>query len=88
MRIAIENLADEIGQNAVANSTLIKSKASVESKALVEDARNQGLQIIYSSLNITNEEHKKTLDYVRTLRDSTNTNIYVGFQYMVANGKP
>ena len=53
---------------------------------MVENARNQGLSIIYSTLNITDAEHKKTLDYVRTLRDSTNTKMYVGFQYMV--GQP
>ena len=51
---------------------------------MVDDARNKGLQIIYAGLNITDEEHKKTLDYVRTLRDSQNADIYVGFDYMVA----
>ena len=80
----IENIAAEIAQGASANSTLIKSKAAVDAKAMVEDSRNKGLQIIYTALNITNEEHKKTLDYVRTLRDTKHSTMYVGFQYMVA----
>lgn len=83
-RIAVENLAREVEQGANANSSLIVSRATIQAKALVDDARSQGLKIIHDALNITSEEHKKTLDYIRTLRDSKNANMYIGFQYMVA----
>ena len=44
-----------------------------------------GLQIIYAKLNISTEEHKKTMDYVRTLNEKKEVNLYVGFYMNIAN---
>lgn len=83
MRVKIENEAFEIAQNASAQQSLIITRATTESKAIREHAQNEGLQVIYSALNITDEKHKNSLDYIRTLH-SKQASMYVGFQYMVA----
>ena len=80
----IGNDALEVAQNATAKSTFISAEAGAAAKAIVEEARNSGLQRIYSSVNITSEAHKKSLDYIRTLLNHKNANMYVGFTTMVA----
>jgi len=82
-RLLIENEAKEIAQKAAADSTLIVAKATAAATATTENARNQGLQLLYSTLNITDMKHKNSMDYLRTLVQGQN-NVYVGFQYMVA----
>ena len=84
LRVQIMNEADEVAQNATAQSTLLTANAKVEAKKIVEDARTSGLEILYKTLGITEEKHRKALDYVRTLQMQDNANIYVGFQTMVA----
>ena len=84
MKKKIGNDALEVAQNANARSALIKAQADAASKATLEEARNSGLQTIYTAVNITNETHKKSLDYIRTLLNHKNTNLYVGFTTMVA----
>ncbi len=79
----IENQALEVSQNATAKSGLIAAQAAASAKAVVEDARNSGLQIIYSAINVTKEEHKKSLDYIRTLRNHKNSVMYVGFKTLI-----
>ena len=71
-------------QNAAAKSSLIKAQADASAKALVENARNSGLQQIYEAVNITAETHKKSLDYIRTMLNHKSANVYVGFTTMVA----
>lgn len=85
MRDDIYNQAEEISQTAIAESGFIKANAAIESSSKTADAANSGLQIIYAKLNITKETHKKNLDYVRTLSNSEDARLYVGFEYMVAN---
>jgi len=80
----IDNLANEVAQNASADSLLIEKNAGVKSAQIIANAQNTGLAIIHNTLGIEKEEHKKTLDYVRTLREHKNSNLYIGFQYMVA----
>lgn len=80
----IENNALEVSQNATAKSTLIKAQADAASKAIIEEARNSGLQTIFTAVNITNASHKKSLDYIRTLLNHNKANLYVGFTTMVA----
>ena len=80
----MENIALEVAQNATAKASLLKAKATASAKAILEDARNSGLQIIYNTLNITSESHKKTLDYVRVLRDHNNAHMYISFNTLVA----
>lgn len=73
-----------MAQNASADSLLIEKNAGVKSAQIIANAQNTGLAIIHNTLGIEKEEHKKTLDYVRTLREHKNSNLYIGFQYMVA----
>ena len=80
----IQNTALEVSQNATAKSSLIKAQADAAAKAVMEDARNSGLQTIYTTINITGEAHKKSLDYIRTLLNHKKANLYVGFTTMVA----
>ena len=80
----IGNHALEVAQSANARSGLIKAQADAASKATLEGARNSGLQAIYTAVNMTNETHKKSLDYIRTLLNHKNTNFYVGFTTMIA----
>eukprot|EP00794_Sanderia_malayensis_P017302 gene17302-19034_t len=82
-KFVIQNTALEVSQNATAKSQLINAQASAHAKAIVEDSRNSGLQIIYSNLNITSEKHKKSLDYIRVLRNHKNAYMYSGFTTLV-----
>lgn len=84
MKKKIENTALEVSQNATAKSTLIKAQADAAAKAVKEEARNSGLQTIFTAVNLTAEAHKKSLDYIRTLLNHKNANVYVGFTTMVA----
>ncbi|XP_065051573.1 uncharacterized protein LOC135681176 [Rhopilema esculentum] len=83
-KVKIENDALEVKQNAAAKSSLIKAQADASAKALVENARNSGLQQIFEAVNITAETHKKSLDYIRTMLNHKSANVYVGFTTMVA----
>lgn len=84
-RQKIVNQAKEISEQAVAQSEFIMVNATIEAKRIKSDAANNGLKQLYTSLDITNTDDKKKLDYVRTLTNSKQANIYVGFEYMVAN---
>ena len=55
-----------------------------EADSVVEYWRNQGLRRVYDALNVTQEEYKKSLDYIITLRNQNKANLYMGFKYMVA----
>ena len=83
-RKRIENEAYEIAENATEQRSLVLVKASAESKAIHDHAQNQGLQIIHYKLKITEDEHKNSLDYIRTLHHKQ-AKKYVGFQHMVAH---
>ena len=80
----IENEAFELAENGEARAALVKEKAKAEAKAIVEDARTSGLSSLYETLNISREEDKKTIDYMRTLRGKKSANLYIGFSYVVA----
>lgn len=80
----INNLANEVSQNANAERALIEKTADIRSQQIVANATNRGLALIHEKLNITKEEHKKTLDYVRTLRNHKGSNLFIGFNSMVA----
>ena len=85
LRLEFSNNAAEVIQNATAEGSLLRLQAVAGSEQLIDSYRSQGLKHVYDALNVTNEEHKKSLDYVITLRNQTKANFYLGFQYMVAN---
>ena len=74
----------EVTNNANNEAVKIKQLAEASAKATREEARNSGLKIIYSTLNITNATHKRSLDYLRTLSNHKGVNLYVGYQTMIA----
>ena len=77
------NLVNEVTQQAVANSSYIKAKADAYAKAVKEAARNEGLNLVYSQLNITNATHKTSLDYIRTLLNHKEVSLYVGYNSLI-----
>ena len=80
----ILNKVTEITQEAGANSTKIKANADAHAKAVKEAARNEGLNLVYSQLNITNATHKASLDYIRTLLNHKGVSLYVGYDSLIA----
>jgi len=80
----IENEAAEIGQNATAQSSLLRTKADSQSTALVEAARSEGLKNLYTKLGITDVNQKSSFDYLRTLKDMQNVHLSVDFDQMIA----
>ena len=80
----IRNKIQEVNQNAAANVTVIAAEADSKSLQIVEDARNQGLQLLYSTLNFTNEQHKASFNYLRTLRRHKNIRLHVNFGSLIS----
>ena len=81
----LEYEATEIAANATADAKLLTDKADAESTAIVEEARTSGLSVLYGALNVTLEEEKKKIDYMRMLRNKQNANMYVGFTTLLVN---
>ncbi len=79
----VENSAEEITQNATSFASLIGSKAQADARARVETSHNRGLAKIYSDLNITSQDHKASLNYIRTLRDHETVVMSVNFNSLV-----
>ncbi len=80
----IHNDAQEITQNATAQSNLIQSKAKAASVATVEKARSDGLQHLYSEIGITDQKQKAAFDYLRTIRARDNIHLTVNYQQLVS----
>ncbi|CAB4007461.1 Hypothetical predicted protein [Paramuricea clavata] len=81
---AVENKIQEVNENAAANVTVINAQAEAKSLRLVEDARNQGLELLYSTLNFENEQHKASFNYLRTLRNHKNIRLHVNFGNLIS----
>lgn len=57
----------------------------LQATAIIESARNEGLGLLYERLNITDPRHKASLDYLRTLRQSSErVRLHVGFNTAVS----
>ncbi|XP_078702129.1 uncharacterized protein LOC144928043 isoform X1 [Branchiostoma floridae x Branchiostoma belcheri] len=80
----IENEAREISQNGTAQSSLITSRANAQAVAVVEDARNSGLSLIYNRLNLSSEDHKASFNYLRTLRDHESVHMSVNYNTLIS----
>ncbi|XP_070570766.1 uncharacterized protein [Ptychodera flava] len=81
----INNEAAELTQNATAISALIVAKAEAEAKAIIENAHNEGLSNMYTQLGISNDDHRGSFNYLRTLRDKENIQISVDFDSLRIN---
>ena len=80
----IENKIQEVNEHAAANVTIINAQADALSLQLVEDARNQGLEDLYSALNFKEEQHKASFNYLRTLRKQKNIRLHVNFGNLIS----
>lgn len=79
----IKNEAVELREQAAAQSKLIKVTSQANYTAIVESARSQGLNILFTALNITDQGHKNSFDYLRTLRALDNVHLTVDFQQRI-----
>lgn len=82
----IKNEAVELREQAAAQSKLIKVTSQANYTAIVESARSQGLDILFTALNITDQGHKNSFDYLRTLRSLDNVHLTVDFQQRIIGG--
>ena len=73
-----------MNEKAAANVTVIDAQADADSLRLVEDARNRGLELLYSTLNFENEQHKASFNYLRTLRKHKNIRLHVNFGNLIS----
>ena len=80
----IENEAHEITSEARAQAELIRSLATANATAIVERARSEGFQHLYGELGITEQRHKTSFDYLRTLRGHSNARLAIDFQQLIA----
>ena len=80
----IKNEAKEISEKAESQADLLFIVSQANYTNTVELARSRGLQLLYSSLGITSQEHKNSFDYLRTLRGLDNVHLTVDFQQRIA----
>lgn len=80
----IKNEAKEISEKAESQADLLRIISRANYTNTVELARSRGLQLLYSGLGITNQEHKNSFDYLRTLRGLDNVHLTVDFQQRIA----
>lgn len=80
----IENLALEISRQAESESSLIRSKSEANSTAIVERARTEGLKNLYEELGITDNKHKLSFDYIRTLGKKEDVSFAIDFNQLIA----
>ena len=81
---SIQNEAAEIQQEAQSQSAKIQTVSQAEYTSTIEKARSSGLSRLYASLGITEQQHKNSFDYLRTLRGLDNVHMTVDFQQRIA----
>ena len=82
----IKNEALELREVAQAESNLIKITSSANYTVTIESARSKGLTTLYRELNISNQGHKNSFDYLRTLRGLANVWLTVDFNQRIVGG--
>ncbi|WAR22284.1 hypothetical protein MAR_016258, partial [Mya arenaria] len=68
------------------NSTdqYIGTSATASYTNVVETARSRGLTLLYSTLNISQQAHKSSFDYLRALKENKQVHLTVDFQQRIA----
>ena len=59
---------------------MIDAEAKAKALQVVEEARSQGLQNMYTVLGITTDEEKASFNYLRSLRQNKNVKLNVGYK--------
>ncbi|XP_019613638.1 PREDICTED: uncharacterized protein LOC109461694 isoform X3 [Branchiostoma belcheri] len=83
MRQSILNQADQIRANGTARAGLVLSRAYAQSNQTTEMSHINGLQLMYENLNITEEEEKASLHWIRTLEKHPRLYTGISFQDFV-----
>ncbi|KXJ14793.1 uncharacterized protein LOC110238397 [Exaiptasia diaphana] len=83
-RNEINNEAKEITQNSTSQATVIMAKAEGAALVEVEQARNTGLQQVFTSLGIKTESHKASYIYLSALRQQHKAKINVNYNTLMA----
>jgi len=76
----IENAAEAVRRNATSKASFINAEAQAEAAFLINSAHRDGLKSLYSTLGISDEKQKASLNYLRTLTEKEAVRISVGFQ--------
>lgn len=79
----IHNTAYEIREEAEATSKLIQITSRANYTSEIETARSIGLSKLYKALGITQQSHKNSFDYLRTLRGMDNIWLTVDYQQRI-----
>lgn len=62
---------------------MIKVMAEANSTVITEQARMDGLRILYTKLGIRDQFQKSSFDYLRSLRSQDNVHLTVDFQQII-----
>ncbi|XP_052773938.1 uncharacterized protein LOC128212495 isoform X2 [Mya arenaria] len=80
----IKNNAREVSRLATAQAEYIGTSATASYTNVVETARSRGLTLLYSTLNISQQAHKSSFDYLRALKENKQVHLTVDFQQRIA----
>eukprot|EP00058_Branchiostoma_floridae_P002180 XP_002587668.1 hypothetical protein BRAFLDRAFT_126732 [Branchiostoma floridae] len=79
MRQSILNQAEQIRANGTARAALVLSRAYAQTNQTTEMSHVNGLQLMYNNLNISQEEEKASLHWIRALEK--HPQLYRGISY-------
>ena len=82
----LENRAQETRRNADSESSLIQSISQANATATVERARTDGLKHLYDEIGLSQQQHKASFDYLRTLSNKKDVSLAVDFNQLIAGG--
>lgn len=60
-------------------------RANAEARAMIEEARVNGLKLLYDTLGITGAENRATLDFIQAVEANDNANLYFNFDSLRVN---
>lgn len=80
----IKNAASEINENATAQAQLITTTSKANYTAFLEAARADGLKSVFADLSFSQQDHKDSFVYLRTIRGQENTHLTVDYQQRIA----
>jgi len=84
----IENEAREVRRNATAKASFVSGKAETDAQFLVNAAHRDGLKSMYTSLGISDEKQKASINYIRSLTENEAVRLTVGFQELRLSATP
>lgn len=80
----IKNAASEISENATAQAQLITTKSQANYTTFLETARSDGLKSVFTDLSFSQQNHKDSFVYLRTIRGQENIHLTVDYQQRIA----